>query len=215
MKSDPVSPQGRKTINIGEFPLIIETPPDLDLLLEKATKETPGEVDSIPYYSILWPSAIALAKHLSQTGIVNADSEVIELGCGLGLPSILCAKMNASVTATDFHPGNREWLLHNAQLNQVSLNYESLNWNTFISATPGSQLRPAQLVIGSDLIYENKHIAALVCAINSLCAPGGNVYIADPGRENLPIFVSSMLKSGWKNTLHPVDDIYILHFTRS
>jgi len=57
-------------------------------------------------------------------------------------------------------------------------------------------------------------IAALVCAINALCQKGGSVIIADPGRDHLQLFVSAMEKSGWRHTLHPHEDIFILHFTR-
>ena len=214
MKSDPVSPQGRKTIDIGELSLTIETPPDLDQLLIKAAEETPGEVDSIPYYSILWPSATGLAEYLSKKPALVKDRRVVELGCGLGLPSILCARLGGDVTATDFHPDNEEWLYHNAELNGVSLSYHQLDWNLFVAADPESPIEPAPLIIGSDLIYESIHIAALVCAINALCSSGGDVIIADPGRDNLPTFISSMEKSGWKHTLETENDIFILHFRR-
>ena len=214
MQSDPISPQGRTTVITDKCFIIIETPPDLDTLLDKAAEESPEEVDSIPYYSILWPSAIGLVKHLEKTPQLFADKDVIELGCGLGLPSIFCAKLGAHVTATDFHPANKEWLLHNAGLNGVHLKYLTLDWNTFISAEPETLIKPAPLIIGSDLVYEKAHIAALVCAINALCSSEGDVIIADPGRDNLQTFVSSMTNSGWKNTLETENDIFILHFRK-
>ncbi|MDA3926211.1 MAG: methyltransferase domain-containing protein [Kiritimatiellae bacterium] len=214
MKTDPVSPQIKKTITAGELTLTIETPPDLDKLLETAAQESPHSVDAIPYYSILWPSAIALAKHLSENCALLKGARVIELGCGLGLPSILCARMGAEVIATDFHPGNEQWLQHNAALNQATLNYQQLDWNTFVAADPDLPIPPVSLIIGSDLIYERKHIAALVCAINALCSPGGNVIIADPGRDHLQLFASTMKKAGWDHTLEIRDDIFIMHFQR-
>jgi len=214
MKTDPVSPQIRKIITAGELTLTIETPPDLDQLLEKAALENPHAVDAIPYYSILWPSAIALARHLAdQTGLIKGR-RIIELGCGLGLPSILCSKLGGDVTATDFHPGNHKWLQHNATLNQAHLEYLQLDWNIFVAADPELPLPPAPLIIGSDLIYERMHIPALVCAINALCEQGGSAMIADPGRDHLQLFVSTMEKSGWSHTLHPHDDIFIMHFQR-
>lgn len=212
MKTDPVSPQIKKSVNFGELTLTIETPPDLDKLLETAAEESPHSVDAIPYYSILWPSAIALAKHLSENHALFKGQRVIELGCGLGLPSILCAKLGAEVTATDFHPGNEQWLQHNATINRAKLNYQQLDWNTFVAADPDLPLAPAPLIIGSDLIYERKHIAALVCAINALSLPNGNVIIADPGRDHLQLFASAMKKAGWNHTLHIHDEIFIMHF---
>ncbi|MDD2600041.1 MAG: methyltransferase domain-containing protein [Kiritimatiellae bacterium] len=215
MKTDPVDPQIRKTIHFGELTLTIETPPDLDQLLEKAAAEHPQGVDSIPYYSILWPSAIALAEHLYLNRALVQGQQVIELGCGLGLPSILAARLGATVTATDFHPGNSQWLQHNARLNHADLHYAQLDWNTLIAAQPCLPMPPAPLIIGSDLIYERVHIAGLVCAISTLCQPGGSAIIADPGREHLALFVSAMDKSGWRTTLHPQDNIFVLHFQRN
>ena len=145
-------------------------------------------------------------------------TRVIELGCGLGLPAILAAKLGAQVTATDFHPETGEWLLHNAALNGAALNYQQLDWNAFLDArltTLGSRSPTDSLVIGSDLLYERRHIPALVCAIGALCAPGGHAIIADPGRDNLQLFVSSMEKSGWHHTLHTEGDIYVCRFNRA
>ncbi len=214
METDPFSPQIRKILTFSELSLTIETPPDLDQLLEKAAAENPQGVDSIPYYSILWPSAIALAEHLNANRSLLKGRRVIELGCGLGLPSILSARLGAAVTATDFHPGNHEWLRHNAALNQADVDYLQLDWNSFVAAAPALPLPPAPLIIGSDLVYERIHIAALVCAISALCQPGGSAIIADPGRDNLPLFAAAMEKAGWCYTLHPRDEIYIMHFQR-
>lgn len=208
MRSDPVSPQGRQIVTFGDVAIMIETPPDLDGLLDRAAAIDPQAVDTIPYYAILWPAAHGLARHLWERRNELAGQRVVELGCGLGLPSILAAKLGARVLATDFHPDTEAWLRHNAALNSVALDYMSLNWNALPDATPAS------FVIGSDLLYERRHIPALVCAINAFCAPGGRTVIADPGRDHLQLFVSAMEKDGWRPTLYPIDDIYVCCFGR-
>lgn len=233
MKSDPVSPQGRHAVTVGDITITVETPPDLDALLDRAIATHPQAVDAIPYYSILWPAAKGLAHYLWKNRAALPGQRVIELGCGLGLPSILAARLGAQVTATDFHPETGEWLLHNAALNSVALDYAQLDWNVFLdgrSEVGGqrsdetnqpfstSDLRSPTagfpLIIGSDLVYERRHIPALVCAIGALCSPGGHTVIADPGRDNLDLFVSTMEKSGWRLTLCPEGDIYVCRFDR-
>lgn len=228
MRSDPVSPQGRHSITVGDVALTMETPPDLDALLDRAVARDPQAVDAIPYYAILWPAAHGLAEHLWRHRTeLHGGTRVIELGCGLGLPSILAARLGARVFATDFHPETGEWLQHNAALNGVTLEYRQLDWNVFLDARPATcdsrvsgpphhpnSLQSYGLVIGSDLLYERRHIPALVCAIDALCAAGGHAVIADPGRNNLPLFVSSMEKSGWRHTLVPEGDIYVCQFER-
>ena len=215
MKSDPLSPQGRHTVTIGDISLTLETPPDLDALLDRAAAADPQAVDAIPYYAILWPAAHGLARALwEHRAELRGGTRVIELGCGLGMPSILAARLGARVLATDFHPDTGTWLLHNAGLNQVDLIYMQLDWNNLMDPAQLPRYQTAPLIIGSDLLYERRHIPALVCAIDALCAPGGHAVIADPGRDNLPLFVASMEDSGWRHTLAPVDDIYVCRFER-
>lgn len=220
MKSDPFSPQGRHAVVIGDIVLTMETPPDLDVLLDSAAAEDPQAVDAIPYYAILWPAAHGLTRYLWDHRAGLAEQRVIELGCGLGLPSILAARLGAHVRSTDYHPDTRTWLQNNAALNNVTLAYQKLDWNLFLappSSDPPQNPPPPSfdLVIGSDLLYERCHLPALVCAIDALCAPGGHAVIADPGRDNLPLFVASMEKNGWRTTLIPTDDIFVCRFDRS
>ncbi len=232
MKSDPFSPQGRHIVTVGDVTLTVETPPDLDALLDRAAANDPQAVDAIPYYAILWPAARGLAEHLWRHREELPGTRALELGCGLGLPSILAATLGAQVTATDFHPDTGTWLQHNASLNGVTLEYRPLDWNAFLDGrsevrgqrSDGTGLPPITdlrlptsglpLVMGSDLVYERRHITALVCAIDALCAPGGRAVIADPGRDNLGLFVAAMEKSGWRHTLHPEGDIYVCQFER-
>lgn len=228
MKSDPTSPQGRHTVAIGDVAVMIETPPDLDALLDRAAAHDPQAVDGIPYYAILWPAARGLAEHLWRQREKLPGASVAELGCGLGLPSILAAKLGARVTATDFHPETGDWLLRNAALNGVALDYRQLDWNAFLDARhstldswesvptlQSNSLQPYSLIIGSDLVYERRHIPALVCAIDALCAPGGEAVVSDPGRDNLDLFVACMEKSGWRHALEPEGDIYVCRFSRA
>ena len=215
MKSDPVSPQGLQALHIGDVSLTIETPPDLDALLDRAAAEAPHTVDGIPYYAILWPAAQGLAHTLWKRRAELNGQRVIELGCGLGLPSILAAKLGAMVQATDFHPDTGQWLLHNAEANHVHLDYHQLDWNVFLHSRKGKcPIAPSRFVIGSDLLYELRHIPALICTIEALCAPEGEAIIADPGRDHLQTFVTAMERAGWKHELLPINDIYVCRFRR-
>ena len=52
-----------------------------------------------PYWSILWRSGVALARELD--GVALSGLRIVELGCGLGVPSIAAARGGATVLATD------------------------------------------------------------------------------------------------------------------
>lgn len=213
MQSDPLKPQGTTRLAFGTIELVIETPNDLDALLDTAAEKAPDDVDAIPYYAILWPAAHGLATYLSKRAADLDQRSVIELGCGLGLPAILASRLGAQVIASDFHCDTQPWVMKNAQINSVQITFKQLDWNQFLRPN-GSRRQQYNFVIGSDLLYEAKHIPALVCAIDALCSPQGEAIIADPGRDNLPIFCSGMEKIGWQYELIPIEEIFVCRFQR-
>lgn len=210
---DPVSPQGRVEMKFGRTPLVIETPTDLDALLEDCIKVNPKELDKIPYYALLWPSAQGLAKYIHTKRAKLPGLRMIELGCGLALPSVLAAKHGADVVATDFHPGTGPWVRKNARLNDTVVGFKVYDWNDSFEGK--AKVKPAEVVFGSDLLYDRRHMPALICTIDKFTAPGGEAWIADPGRNGLEIFVSGMEKIDWTCELVPVDDIFVMRCRRN
>jgi predicted nicotinamide N-methyase len=114
----------------------------------------------------------------------------IEVGCGLGLPSILAALLGAQMDASDFHPDVRHWLEKNAELNRVKIRYTSWDWTLpGLPTPPGGETSPApgsyDFVLASDVLYESRHSKDLVAALTGLVRPGGTIYLSDPGRAYL------------------------------
>src|SRR5919199_3627461 len=72
-------------------------PRDSEALLDEAAFE---REEFLPYWAELWPSALALARAVAARSI--GGRRVVELGCGLGLPSIAAALQGARVLATDW-----------------------------------------------------------------------------------------------------------------
>jgi len=214
MQNDPTHPQREVQLRFGRTTLTIQTPENLDDLLDTCIAEAPYEVDRIPYYAMLWPAAQGLARHIHEKRARLNGRTAVELGCGLGLPSVLAAYYGASVTATDFQRHTEPWLTRNATRNKVQVAFRTFDWNQAFSAELPRGLAPADFVLGSDLLYERRHIPALAWAIERLTLPGGEAWIADPGRDGLPIFVSAMETNGWRCDLAPQDDIYVLRCTR-
>ena len=195
-----------QTVRIGPLSLEIHTPPDFDALLDDTARRTPDDVDRIPYYATLWPSALGLAEVLWEQRETLKGRRVLELGCGLALPSIVAARLDAQVTATDFHPDAAAWCCQNARANGVDVAFQPCDW-----ASPPAW-EPFDFVIGSDLLYECRHIPALVACVTRLCAPGGTALLADPGRDGLASLTASMQAAGWDCELQPRGEIYVLVF---
>jgi predicted nicotinamide N-methyase len=160
----------------------------LDELCTRYAPETPEEetrlLDLCPYFATVWPSSRALGAFMSERKSRFNKKSGIEVGCGLGLPSILAAKIGSSILATDFHPDVPYWLEKNASLNQVRIPYAHWDWT---NPEPGSEIRLGtyDFVLASDVLYEKRHPADLVRALNRLIVPGGSIFLSDPGRSYL------------------------------
>jgi len=81
-----------------------------------------------PLFGLLWPSGLKLAQIMAQQPL-RAGQRILELGCGLALPSLVSHRMGADVTASDFHPLAGQFLEENSRLNSLSpLKYRVGQW---------------------------------------------------------------------------------------
>src|SRR6185503_9525880 len=69
--------------------------------------------ERLPYWAELWPSARPLAEALAAMPLEGVS--VLELGCGLGLPSIVAAGRGARVVATDWYADALQAVARNAR----------------------------------------------------------------------------------------------------
>jgi predicted nicotinamide N-methyase len=168
----------------------------IDELFEVLANEgNPNLLESLcPYFGVIWPSARGLAEHLAQSGTQElAGKSILEVGCGLALPSLVAAKLGAVVTATDFHPDIPLFLGRNIELNGIEqLDFVSSDWQS-----EDSRLGLYDWVIGSDILYEKQHAGPVARTLARHVAPGGRVLLADPGRPYLQAFADEMKAQGF------------------
>jgi predicted nicotinamide N-methyase len=132
----------------------------------------------MPYWAVLWRSGVALGRALA-AGPRLDDRRVVELGCGLGVPSLVAARMGASVLATDEAPEALELVERSARENGLSVATGLLSWD----ATEPS---PFDLVLAADVLYEETSIELLLSLLPRL---GNDVLLADPGRPGAREFI--------------------------
>src|SRR4051794_24635403 len=89
--------------------LTVLRPRDSEALLDEHAFE---EQEFLPYWAELWPSGVALARAIAARSLRGA--RVLELGCGLGLPSLAAALGGGRVMATDWSPAALDLLADNA-----------------------------------------------------------------------------------------------------
>ena len=134
-----------------------------------------------PYWSVLWRSGVALAHELD--GIALRGLRVVELGCGLAVPSIAAARAGAAVLATDACAEALPLVARNAHANDVHIETATVDW-----AEPDELVRraPFDLVLAADVLYERASVAPLLSLLPRL-AP--EAWLADPGRPAAGAFV--------------------------
>jgi len=134
-----------------------------------------------PYWSVLWRSGVALARELDPARV--RGMRVLELGCGLGVPSLAAARAGATVLATDRCVEALELLERNARLNGLELETATVDWRQ-----PAMLVRraPFDLVLAGDVLYERPAAAELLELLPRL---GPEAWIADPGRPAVGAFL--------------------------
>jgi predicted nicotinamide N-methyase len=154
-----------------------------------------------PLFGQLWPSAVRLAERIAARP-VRAGERILEIGCGLALPSLVGHRRGADMTASDCHPLARGFLRENLRLNALgAMKYRHGSWAslpTTADVPPAPRLRGRfDLVIGSDLLYERDDRALLPAFIARFARTMAEVWIVDPDRGNRPAFNRQMAGHGF------------------
>ncbi len=158
---------------------------------------------SWPLFGLLWPSSIKLAAHLLQRPFCP-EERILEIGCGLGLPSLVGRRRGSRITASDRHPLTNLFLKANAQLNDVPVvKYRHGQWGEQSPACikdTGAELLSAKydLIIGSDLLYDRDAPADLADFIDDHAQPAAQAWIVDAGRGYRAAFVRNMANFGFE-----------------
>ena len=200
----------------------------------------------------LWPAAVLAARWVAtDLRAALAGKVVVELGCGCGLPGLSAARYCGprAVYLTDIHAPTLSNAAHNAALNAAQQNETVFSSSpaavSVVQGCPVSVLRvswtdptsfppePADVLLGSDLVYDEGILSALTQAVTGLLVPGGVFYYIAPeeGRAGMDSLVSALAACGvvcedqrpcpselFANPLVgaadglPADDAYVLHF---
>jgi predicted nicotinamide N-methyase len=160
-----------ETVEIAGHELTLLRPASADELIDEAAFD---DDEFLPYWAELWPSGLALAEAVARLDLRGL--RVLELGAGLGLPSLAAGLRGADVFATDWAEDAIELLRANAMRNRIELRTERARWDEPARLLDGA---PWGLVLGADLLYERRNADQLEKLLPAL---GRDVLLADPGR---------------------------------
>jgi predicted nicotinamide N-methyase len=159
-----------EVVPLRDHVLSVMRPRDADALISE--HDFAGN-EFLPYWAEMWASGRALAETVVVSSLRGAS--VLEIGCGLALPSFAAALAGGRVTASDWSGAALSAVTSNASLNDVSVDVMELDW-----FSPPEELPFFDLVLAADVLYEERNVAALLDLLPRL---GRSVLLADPGRE--------------------------------
>ena len=213
---DPAATLVEETVRLGGDELSLLRPPDAEALLSEKAFE---HEEFLPYWAELWPSGLALARAVAGRSLAGA--RVLELGCGLGLPSLAAALRGARVLATDWAPDAIELLRRNAERNGVPLETAVVAWTE-----PEALVRrgPWDLVLAADVLYERRNAEPLLDLLPRLVLRGGDdpkpsdtvlqgrgsrrpaeILLAEPGRPTAAAFLDAV-RERWEGVTTILQD---------
>lgn len=180
-----------------EMTTIRDLDESIDILCEHFGEEDQDQSlaeEHCPYFGVMWEAGIGLSQSLTRE--MCEGKKILEIGCGLALPSFIATRFGGNVIATDFHADVPLFLQENQERNKINFDYQVMNWRNEIERTKTS-LGLFDLVIGSDILYESQHADQVAEALIAFLKPGGKILLSDPGRAYVQKFISAMQRLGY------------------
>lgn len=165
------------SIPLPEGTVSLVAPASQDQLLNVYVQHSDELEERTPYYGIVWPSALVLARTIAEH--VRPGDAVVELGAGLGLPGIAAAITGrpSTVWMTDHDPAAVALAQLSAAANGVEdvCEAHTLDWFD-AEAWPE---RSFDVAIAADVIYEPQACAPIARVLARILRPGGRFVLAD------------------------------------
>lgn len=179
----------RRSILVGEISILLDVPSSSDFVLEHSV----AGLSENPYWGVLWDAAVPMARYLlGQLWHVNAQTNALELGCGLGLTGICACRAGIPVQMTDIVPEALELAAQNARLNGiVDCSTSVLDWNQPTAST-------YSLIFACDVLYERSQHSGLLKFLRSASQPDTEIHIGDPGRQSSLLFRADAAAAGFR-----------------
>ena len=154
-----------------------------------------------PYWAKVWPSAIALHNVLQTHPILIRDKTVLELGAGIGLPSLIMASEAKTIQVSDYDLEAVELLRKNiAHLQLQNVQALQIDWNDL-----PENINP-EVIILSDVNYDPIQFETLTKLIENFIHQGCAIILSTPQRIMASPFVLTLSEFIIADYLEMVDE---------
>lgn len=167
---------------------------NIDELMDELIKKDNNHIDvkdeRIPYWAELWPSSIAMSQFLLENYLDrDLNQHWLEIGCGLGLPSIVAGKLGVDqMTVTDYLQESVDWAATNWKENITEKAFlgKTLDWRD------RTETIQVDVMLASDVAYEKRAFADLEAVFLDWIKPQGKLILSEPSRKMTEPFLQNL-----------------------
>lgn len=142
---------------------------------------------AFPFWSKIWPSALALSSFLKEEQGFIKGKKVLELGAGIGLPSFAVAELASGITISDHATEAVALMQKNIQyLGLQHVKARQLDWNHLPEDVN------AEIVLLSDVNYAPDQFNALLALIRKFAEQGSSIILSTPQRITITPFAEAL-----------------------
>jgi predicted nicotinamide N-methyase len=164
---------------------------NIDEVFDELIATKPSDVkvldERIPYWTELWPAAMALSEFIAENESMFKDKSAIELGSGLALPSIVASQFVSTILISDYLEDALIYAKKNVTLNKIeNAHFKLLDWREL------SNNFKYDIILASDIAYEKRFFSQIPEALKKLMHQESIVLLSEPGRVFAKEFIDSL-----------------------
>ncbi|MFN3505103.1 MAG: class I SAM-dependent methyltransferase [Caldimicrobium sp.] len=127
------------------------------------------ESEKFPLWFKIWEASIILADYIAS---LEGSFEIIELGAGLGVPSLVASAFGHKVLATDIDDLPLEFIKKSAQINSLIVETQKLD------ILQPNLNQKFDLIIGAELVFKKKFFEPLLNFFKTFVKPSGEIVLS-------------------------------------
>lgn len=165
------------------FELLVPANGD-ELVDTPAVLERFEDDEYLPYWAQIWPASLLLADAVAAWGAVHRGPPgVLEIGCGLGLVSLVLSHLGHRVLASDYDEDALAFVVENARRNRLPIPQTCrLDWRETYAGLSFER------IVAADVLYETRQLRSVAEFVHAHLRPGGLALVADPNRTTADDF---------------------------
>jgi len=132
------------------------------------------EVEKFPFWARVWESSLVLADYVAT---IEPPKRILEISAGLGVSSLVAAKLGHKVCATDFEKLPLEFIELSAKENNLNVETKILDW------TNPDLSEKFDLIIGSEVVFRKSLFKPLIELFKNYLEDRGEIILSHPSER--------------------------------